>query len=111
VLAAALGVAVIVSVLVDPAAALGRLASTGTGRSGAQAAQGQIGGWLWAALVAMVVMGLAGVAALIGGPRWSGLSSTYDAGEGSPPTARRRGATREAGSAWDQISRGDDPTL
>lgn len=97
-LAAALGVAVVVSVLADPDAVLGRLASVGTGRSGALAVHSQVSAWVWVALAALLVMGLGGIAALTGGSRWSGLSSRYDAGQESLPT-------------WDRLSRGDDPTV
>lgn len=98
-LAAVLGVAVVVSVLVDPDAALGRLATAGTGRSGALAVQGEVGGWLWVALAALLVMGLGGLAALVGGSRQSARD-----------TKGERGTERPA-SAWDQLSRGADPTL
>ncbi len=99
-LAALLGATVVVSVLVDPRGALGNLAAAGTGRSGTLAAHGQAGSWAWAALAAMLVMGIGGLAALVGRRRWCGLSSRYDAGE---PAAGH-------GSAWDQLSRGEDPT-
>jgi hypothetical protein len=99
-MAAVLGAAVVISVLVDPGGALGKLAAAGTGRSGTLAAHGRVGIWAWVALAAMFVMGAGAVGALVGGRRWHGLSSTYDAGE--PPATR--------GSAWDQLTRGEDPT-
>jgi hypothetical protein len=99
-LAAVLGAAVVISVLVDPGGALGRLAAAGTGRSGTLAAHGRVGSWAWAALAAMLVMGFGGLAALVGGRRWRGLSSRYEAGV---PDAGRA-------SAWDRLSRGEDPT-
>jgi Tryptophan-associated transmembrane protein (Trp_oprn_chp) len=99
-MAAALGATVIISVLADPGGALGKLAAASTGRSGTLAAHGQAGGWAWAALAAMIVMGVGGVGALVGRQRWRGLSTRYDAGE---PVAGH-------GSAWDQLSRGEDPT-
>jgi hypothetical protein len=99
-MAAVLGATVIVLVLDDPGAALGALAAAGTGRSGTLAAQGQAGAWVWVALAAMLVMGLAGLGALVGGRRWHGLSSRYEAGQ---PAAGRV-------SEWDRISRGEDPT-
>jgi hypothetical protein len=98
--AAVLGASAVVSVLVDPDGALGRLAAAGTGRSGTLAAHGHVGGWGWAALAAMVVMGLGALAALVGARRWRGLSSRYEAG-----LAETGGA-----SAWDRLSRGEDPT-
>lgn len=102
--AAVLGASVVIAVLADPSAALGRLAAAGTGRGGTLVAEGRVGGWAWAALAAMLVMGAGGLAALLGGSRWHGLSSRYDAGE---PAAVQTPET----SAWDQLSRGEDPTV
>ena len=89
VLAGALGAAVIGSVVADPDGALGRLAATGTGRTGDVPAHGSVTLWVWVAALAAVVMTLAGVAALVGAGRWSGLSSRYDApsADGAAPGA------------------------
>lgn len=100
VLAAVLGATAIISVLVDPGGALAALAASGTGRTGTLAAHGRAETWAWAALAAMLVMGIGGLGALVGGRHWRGLSSRYDAGEPAP--AQR--------SAWDQLSSGEDPT-
>jgi hypothetical protein len=99
-LAAVLGATVVISVLADPGGALGAMAAAGTGRSGTLVADGGAGAWAWVALLAMVVMGAGGLAAMAGGRRWQGLSSRYDAGEPAPGQ----------GSTWDQLSRGEDPT-
>jgi len=99
-LAAVLGVGVVISVLVDPGGALGKLAAAGTGRSGTPAAHGRVGVWVWAALAAMLVMGIGALGALVGRRHWRGLSSRYDAVE----------SATGHGSAWDQLSRGEDPT-
>jgi Tryptophan-associated transmembrane protein (Trp_oprn_chp) len=100
VMAAVLGATVVISVVVDPGGALGRMSAAGTGRSGTLAAHGHVGSWAWVALAAMLVMGIGGLGALAGGRRWQGLSSRYEAGE---PAAGHP-------SAWDQLSRGEDPT-
>jgi uncharacterized membrane protein (TIGR02234 family) len=111
-LAAVLGAAVIISILLDPSGALGRLATASTGRTGTVAAHGRVGSWAWFALAAALAMGLGGLGALVGGRHWRGLSSRYDApvaGEGSKPdSAGEPASSRE--SAWDQLSRGEDPT-
>ena len=99
-MAAVLGATVIIVVLADPAGALDRLAAAGAGRSGAFATHGQAGSWAWVALAAMLVMGLGALGALVGGPRWHGLSSKYEAGE----------PASEHVSDWDRLSRGEDPT-
>jgi hypothetical protein len=102
-LAAVLGMAVVISVLADPGGALGRLAVAGTARTGTVAAEGRVGGWAWVALASMLVMGIGGLGALIGGPHWHGLPSRYGAAESS-------GGPVATASAWDQLSRGEDPT-
>ena len=111
-LAAVLGAAVVIAVLADPSGALGTLAAAGTGRGGTVAAQGRVEGWAWVALAAALAMGVGGVGALAGGRRWRGLSSRYDApvagGVGRPNPPGEPGAGHE--SAWDQLSRGNDPT-
>jgi uncharacterized membrane protein (TIGR02234 family) len=111
-LAAVLGTAVVISILVDPSGALGALAAAGTGRSGSVAAHGRAGSWVWVALAAALAMGFGGLGALVGGRHWRGLSSRYDApvvGEASQPDpAGEPAATHE--SAWDRLSRGEDPT-
>jgi len=99
-LAAALGVSLVISVLVDPGGALGKLAAAGAGRGGTLAAHGRVGVWVWAALAAMLVMGIGALGALVGRRRWRGLPSRYDAAE----------SAAGYGSAWDQLSRGEDPT-
>lgn len=111
-LAAVLGASVVISVLADPGGALGKLAAAGTGRSGTVAAHGRVEGWAWVALAAMLVMGVGGLAVLVGGRAWRGLSSTYDApvaGQDSRPDSPGERAPRGE-SAWDQLSRGEDPT-
>jgi len=111
-LAAVLCAAVVIGILVDPGAALGNLAAAGTGRSGSVAAIGRAGIWAWVALAAALVMGVGGLGAMVGSRRWQGLSSRYDApvaGQGPPPFTAGEAAPR-GDSAWDQLSRGEDPT-
>ena len=111
-LAAVLGVVVVIGVLADPSGALGKLAAAGTGRTGTVAAHGRAGGWAWVALAATLVMGVGGFGALVGGRRWRGLSRRYDApvasGAAQPDSAGEPGPGHD--SAWDQLSRGEDPT-
>lgn len=108
-LAAVLGAAVVVSVLADPGGALGGLAAAGTGRSGTLAAHGRVGAWAWVALAAMLAMGVGGLGALVGARCWRGLSSRYDAPVSLVVSQPARPARRPE-SAWDRLSRGEDPT-
>ena len=116
VLAGALGAAVTVSVIGDPDGALGRVAATGTGRTGDVPAHGSVTLWVWVAALATLLMALGGVAALVGAGRWSGLSSRYDAPSAAGESAGDVGAAapeqavrRSRESAWEQLSRGEDP--
>jgi uncharacterized membrane protein (TIGR02234 family) len=111
-LAAVLCAAVVIGILVDPGPALGNLAAAGTGRSGSVAAIGRAGIWAWVALAAALVMGAGGLGAMVGARRWQGLSTRYDApvaGEGSHPYTAGEAAPG-GDSAWDQLTRGEDPT-
>ncbi len=118
-LAAVLGVVVIISVLADPGGVLGTLAAAGTGRSGSVVAHGQAGSWAWVALSATLVMGFGGLCALVGASRWNGLSSRFDppvAGHSSQSSQTSQlGSTSDLGRRreveWDQLSRGEDPTV
>jgi uncharacterized membrane protein (TIGR02234 family) len=121
-LAAVLGASLVIGVLLDPSAALGRLAAASTGRSGTLAANGRVGAWAWAALAAMLVMGVGALGSVVGARRWRGLPSRYDAAEATagPASAAPAGPTvstapdgpdGSGASVWDQLSRGDDPTV
>jgi uncharacterized membrane protein (TIGR02234 family) len=118
-LAAVLGGVVIISIVTDPGGVLGTLAAAGTGRSGSVVAHGHTGIWAWVALSATLVMGFGGLCALVGASRWKGLSSRYD-----PPVVDQTsqttqtsqlGSTGDLGRRreleWDQLSRGEDPTI
>lgn len=111
-LAGLLGAAVVLSVLLDPGGALGRLAAAGTGRSGILEARGQAGAWAWAALAATAGMVLGGLGALAGRRRWRGLSGRYDvaAPVAVSPPAEPAAPPASSAAIWDQISRGEDPT-
>jgi uncharacterized membrane protein (TIGR02234 family) len=111
-LAAVLGAAVVISIMVDPGGSLDKLASVQTGRAVSGVARGGTEVWAWVALAATFAMGLGGLGALVGAPRWGGLPSRYaapGASERAPTDAGGQGATRQE-SAWDQLSRGEDPT-
>ena len=121
-------------VVADPGAALGRLAASSTGRTGSVPAHGTLTVWVWVAGLAALAVTLGGLAALAGGRQWAGLSSRYDAPSpaadavpGSPADAGSPGADSPDGarklpgspaprrperevSAWERISRGEDPT-
>lgn len=112
-LAAVMCAVVVIGILADPGGALGRLAAADTGRSGTVAAHGRAEGWAWFALGAAFVMGAGGFGALVGGRQWRGLSTRYDA-----PATGEGGRRDPAGgpgsghdSAWDRLSRGEDPTI
>ncbi|MEP7035869.1 MAG: Trp biosynthesis-associated membrane protein [Dermatophilaceae bacterium] len=111
-LAAALCAGVIVGILVDPSGALGTLAAAGTGRSGTVAASGRAGIWVWVALAAALAMGVGALGAMVGSRRWRGLSDRFDSPIAGDGAQRHPAAASPSGpeSAWDQLSRGKDPT-
>ena len=75
--------------------------------------------WPWLAVTGCAVVALAGAVAVLGAGRWSGPRSRYDA---PAQTADDRGPVEEApaeptsdpavdaGTTWDALSRGEDPT-
>lgn len=88
-------VADIARALADPRAALVRSGSPAQDGAG-------LGVWPWVAIAGAVLIGAAGLLAVVRGRRWSELSARYDA-----PSAPR--PQREP-SLWEQLDRGEDPT-
>lgn len=84
----------------DPDGTVRDHAAGSTGHIGDAVAHGALTFWPWVGVLGAVLLIATGILALIGGCRWSGLSSRYDA-----PTS----PTRKV-SAWDRLSQGDDPT-
>lgn len=127
-LAGVLALVLVMRLVLGPDAALGELAATSSALRGTVPVKATVTVWPWIAAVAGAAMGLGGVAALVGGRRWSGLSDRYDSpvsGVSEPPGVQGRGqgvvssvpsgpaggAVRSRGaSTWDQLSRGEDPT-
>lgn len=98
--------------LLDPEAALGRVAASGLGRTGEVTTTAAISLWAWVALAAAVLLLLAAPVVVVAAGRWAGLPSRFeapgpDAATGSPGR-QERGQHR---SAWDEVSDGRDPTL
>jgi uncharacterized membrane protein (TIGR02234 family) len=103
---AALGaVALTLPPLLDPVGALGRVAASGLGRTGAVNTTADVSGWAWVGLAAAAVLLAASPVAVVAAGRWSGLSARYEA-PGRVPVDR---GTRR--SAWDELSEGGDPTV
>lgn len=63
--------------------------------------------WLPAMLAGLVVL-IAGGLTLVRGPRWSTLSSRYERGGAASGQARGEGS--DAAATWDALDRGEDPT-
>ena len=130
VLAGALGAAVIGSVVADPDGALGRLAATGTGRTGDVPAHGSVTLWVWVAALAAVVMSprrprgprrrgpmeraVQPVRAPSAGGAAPGADGAVPDTAGATPDAAgptsEQAVRRSRESAWEQLSRGEDPT-
>ena len=112
---AALGaLALTLSVLRDPTAALAAGAGPGstpgtvggTPRSATGATTpGQLTFWPWPALVAAVLLTVVGAATAVAGRGWDGLSRRFErSAQEAPADAPDRR------SAWDELSEGHDPT-
>ena len=98
-----------IGVIRDPSQAVEAMAAGSTGRTGDFDAEGMLTLWPWVGVGGAVLLIATGVLASLGGRRWSGLSSKYDApGAGTTQTAGTAG-TRKT-SAWDQLTEGTDPT-
>lgn len=63
--------------------------------------------WWVAALLGGVILVLAGLVTVVRGRHWPGMSSRYEA----PGARRRRPAGGGAGSMWDSLDQGTDPTV
>lgn len=106
-LAGVLVVVLVLQVLLDPEAAVGRQAAELTGRTGSIDATGEPTFWVFLSLLAGAVLILTGGASLLSVRSWGGLSSRYEPpGEEPGPSPR----ATEAESDWDRLSRGEDPT-
>ncbi len=102
-LAGVLALAGTVSVVRDPDGTVLDRSASSTGHTGDTTntvAHGALTFWPWVAVLGAVLLVLTAGLAAVGGRRWGGLSSRYDA-----PTAPERKA-----SAWDRLSEGEDPT-
>lgn len=64
--------------------------------------------WWLVAVVGGALLLIAGAATALRGPRWSGMSTRYDApaGSGQQPAA----ADRSSADVWAALDRGEDPT-
>ena len=104
-LAAAGAVALVVPVLGDPSAVIGRRAAEVAGRTGSLGASGNLSVGAWTALAALMVLLGSSLAGAWSARRWDGLSARFDRSQPDQPDSR--GARR---SAWDELSEGHDPT-
>lgn len=115
-----LGISVFLSALPalqDPAAASAAAVTAATGIAGRESVHAGIvdpvvTGWPFAAIIAAVIMALAGFGILATAKRWPGPTRRYQSARFEPATSAE---TQEAGTGaavddWDDLSRGDDPT-
>ena len=88
----------------------------------AAAAQYLVTVWPWIAVAVSLALAASGLAVLVLGRHWAGTSRRYDsavpadaasntqAGDTDAATARERAEDLDEIDAWDQLSRGHDPT-
>lgn len=92
----------LLAVLTDLERALHGPAVDAAGYTSAVVENEQATGWPLAASAGAVLVAAAGLAVMVRGRRWPGMSSRYERGGDN----RRDGPA----SLWDALSRGDDPT-
>ncbi|WP_203138577.1 Trp biosynthesis-associated membrane protein [Microbacterium sp. JZ31] len=96
-----------------PLSAVAPVVTEHTGLAGAEAIAGVVQdvtatAWPLVTLIAAILIGLAGLAALTTGHLWVRGGRRYDAA--ADGTARDDAAPLDAIDSWDELSRGDDPT-
>ncbi len=91
--------------LLDPEAALGRVAAAGLGRTGEVRTSASVSVWAWVAVLAAALLVVASPVAVVAAGRWAGLSSRFEAPQPDAPTL-----VTGPRSMWDEVSEGRDPT-
>lgn len=121
VLAGLAGAVSAVHVAADPARAAQSVVGEATGTTAA-AAQYLVTVWPWIAVAVSLALAASGLAVLVLGRHWAGTSRRYDsavpadaasntqARDTDAATARERAEDLDEIDAWDQLSRGHDPT-
>lgn len=90
---------------------LGQVAARASGATGAFEATADATLMPWLAVAGGLVQGLAVAGGLVGGRRWGALGERYERPGGEDLAAGESGPRGErVDSAWDQVSRGEDPT-
>ena len=94
-------------VLLDPSGVLGSVAAASTGRTGTIETRATVTAWPWIALLAVVLLLVAGVGGWVGSRTWRGLGSRYETpgADGTGPRGQR------VASDWDRLDAGEDPTV
>ncbi|KQX66654.1 Trp biosynthesis-associated membrane protein [Angustibacter sp. Root456] len=116
VLAGAAGAAASVSVLRAPENGVAALVAKAVGVTGTTPASLQVSAWPWLAVAGCALVAVAGAVAVLRAGRWSGPRSRYEApaepseAGGAPDGAPLADEAADPGTAWDALSRGEDPT-
>lgn len=105
-LAGVLVVVLALRVQLDPSSIVGEQAATRTGRTGSVDADGTARIWVMIVLLAGLAMTFTGIVTLLSVRAWGGLSSRYE----SPAAEQETDRATDAESAWERLSRGEDPT-
>lgn len=130
VLAGAAGVAASVSVLRVPESGVAELVTRAVGVTGSTPTAVEVSGWPWLAVLGCALVVVAGAVAVLMAGRWARPRSRYEAPSDATTAAAGAVATAEPapdqaadqvadqaadeapdpGTAWDALSRGEDPT-
>lgn len=68
-------------------------------------------GWgVWLTALSFVIMGLLSIAVMVSAPRWKPSRSRYETNAGARDAKNTNVSGQNTIDAWDEITRGDDPT-
>jgi hypothetical protein len=100
-----------IAVLADPRSAAAAAVPAATGRAGPLPDPARTSIWVWAALLAGLLTVACGAVAVVRAAAWPASGRRFDSGapEGSAGGAPSTGAADPV-TAWDALSRGEDPT-
>lgn len=109
-------VAIAITALVSPAAAISARVTelTGIGDDAEAVSSISVTAWCWIAAAAGLLGLLCGVLVLVTGNRWGAAGGKYEPGDSArserPRGSNPQGAGNDRISEWDALTNGDDPT-
>jgi uncharacterized membrane protein (TIGR02234 family) len=117
VLAGAAELAAALGAVRQPGQAIADQVTRAVGRTGGAELRVTVTGWPWVAVLAGVLVVVAGALAVLRAHRWSGPKTRYESpastvtgDEAAPDDGSTASGTEDVARTWDELSRGEDPT-